>query len=221
KGEGRSIAPDLTGMGVHGKHELLVNIIDPNRQVETNYVSFNVRLKNGEVFNGLIAKETREMVVLKNNEGDREIRRSDIDAMHSTGLSLMPEGLESLGAEVIRDILTFMVSEAGNFRVVDLQTAFTASSVKGLYDPVREPNNLRLKKYGILTVDKIPFQVMDPAKSLNGNNAIVLKGGAQPDWYCKTSLPVSVEIPMGFACDKLHVLGGIAAWGSAADKKGR
>jgi putative membrane-bound dehydrogenase-like protein len=222
KGEGRSIAPDLTGMGVHGKHELLVNIIDPNRQVETNYVSFNVRLKNGEVFNGLVAKETRDLVVLKNNEGDREIRRSDIDAMVSTGLSLMPEGLESLGADAIRDILTFLVSEAGNFRVVDLQTAFTASSVKGLYDPQREPNNLRLKKFGIQTVETIPFQVMDPAKSLNGNNAIVLKGGSNPDWYCKTSLPQTVDVPMGFACDKLHVLGGIAAWGTLdGSKKGK
>jgi putative membrane-bound dehydrogenase-like protein len=222
KGEGRSIAPDLTGMGVHGKHELLVNLIDPNRAVEANYVSFNVRLKNGEVFNGIVAKETRDVVVLKNNEGDREIRRSDIDAMQSTGLSLMPEGLESLGADNIRDILHFLVSDAGGFRVVDLQTAFTASSVKGLFDPVREPNNLRLKKFGIVTVENIPFQVMDPAKSLNGNNAIVLKGGAQPDWFCKTGLPQSVEIPMGFACDRLHVLGGIAAWGTLdGTKKGR
>jgi putative membrane-bound dehydrogenase-like protein len=222
KGEGRSIAPDLTGMGVHPRHELLVSIIDPNRSVETNYVSFNVRLKNGEVFNGLVAKETKDFVVLKNNEGDRELRRADIDLMVSTGLSLMPEGLESLGADALRDILTFLSSEAGNFRVVDLQTAFSASSVKGLYDPQREPNNLRLKKYGILTVEGIPFQVMDPAKSLNGNNAIVLKGGSAPDWHCKTSLPQSVEIPMGFACGKLHVLGGIAAWGTLdGSKKGK
>jgi putative heme-binding domain-containing protein len=209
-------------MGVHGKHELLVSVIDPNRQVETNYISFNVRLKNGEVFNGLVAKETRDMVVLKNNEGDREIRRSDIDLMVSTGLSLMPEGLESLGADALRDILHFLVTDAGGFRVVDLQTAFTASSVKGLYDPVREPNNLRLKKYGIVMVENIPFQVMDPAKSLNGNNAVVLKGGNAPDWYCKTSLPRAVEVPMGFACDRLHVLGGIAAWGTLdGTKKGR
>jgi len=222
KGEGRSIAPDLTGMGVHGKHELLVNIIDPNRVVETNYVSFNVRLKNGEVFNGLVAKETRDMVLLKNNEGDREIRRSDIDLMASSGLSLMPEGLESLGAEAIRDILSFLVSEAGNFRLIDLQTAFTASSVRGLYDPQREPNNLRLKKFGLTPVEGIPFQIMDPAKSLNGNNAIVLKGGSAPDWYCKTSMPRVVEIPMGFACDRIHVLGGIAAWGTLdGTKKGK
>jgi type 1 glutamine amidotransferase len=133
----------------------------------------------------------------------------------------MPEGLEALGAEAIRDILTFLVSEAGNFRLVDLQTTFTASSVKGLYDPVREPNNLKLRKYGLATVEGIPFQIVDPAKSLNGNNAIVLKGGAQSDWYCKTSLPQKVEIPMGFACGRLHVLGGIAAWGAVEDKKGR
>jgi type 1 glutamine amidotransferase len=134
----------------------------------------------------------------------------------------MPEGLEQLGVEAIRDILTFLISEAGNFRLVDLQTAFTASSVKGLYDPVREPNNLRLKKFGLATVEGIPFQVMDPSKSLNGNNAIVLKGGNAPDWYCKTSLPQAVDVPMGFTCDKLHVLGGIAAWGTLdGTKKGK
>jgi putative heme-binding domain-containing protein len=214
KGEGRAVSPDLTGMGIHGKHELLTHLIDPNRTVEANYISFNVRTKSGEVFNGIVARETKDVVVLKNNEGDKEIRRADIDVMKSTGLSLMPEGLESLGGEAIRDILSFLTSEAGNFRVVDLQTAFTASSVKGLYDPEREPDNLRLKKYGITMVEGVPFNVMDPAKSVNGNNAIVLKGGSAPDWYCKTSLPKRVEFAVGFAFSKLHVLGGIAAWGT-------
>ncbi len=214
KGEGRAVAPDLTGMGVHGKHDLLVQLIDPNRQVEANYVSFNVRTKSGEVFNGIVASETRDLVVLKNNEGDREIRRADIDAMATTGLSLMPEGLESLGGEAIRDILSFLAAEAGGFRVLDLQVAATASSVKGLYDPQREPNNLRLRKYGITAVEGVPFNVLDPAKSLSGNNAIVLKGGSAPDWHCKTSMPKRVEVPVGFAFSKLHVLGGIAAWGT-------
>jgi putative membrane-bound dehydrogenase-like protein len=214
KGEGRSIAPDLTGMGAHGKHELLVHLIDPNKTVEGNYVSFNVRTKSGEVFNGIVARETNDSVVLKNNEGDKEIRRADIDAMRSTGLSLMPEGLEALGADAIRDILSYLAAEAGNFRVIDLQTAYTASSVKGLYDPQREPHNLKLRKFGIANVEGIPFNLIDPAKSLTGLNAIVLKGGAQPEWHCKTSLPKSVEVPMGFSCAKIHVLGGIAAWGT-------
>jgi len=220
KGEGKSVSPDLTGMGVHPKAELLVHIIDPNRSVEGNYVSYNLRTKGGEVFNGLIAREGKDSVTLKNNEGEREFRRSDIDVMLSTGLSLMPTGLEGLGGEVLRDILTYLAADAGGFRVVDLQTAFTASTVRGLYDPRREPNNLRLKKYGIVTVDGIPFQLVDPAKSLNGNNAIVLKGGQQPDWHCKAHAPQKVEVIVGFAFDRLHVLGGIAAWGTlSADKR--
>jgi putative membrane-bound dehydrogenase-like protein len=219
KGEGKSVAPDLTGMGVHPKGELLVHIVDPNRSVEGNYVSYNLRTKGGEVFNGLIAREGKESVTLKNNEGEREFKRSDIDALLSTGLSLMPTGLESLGAEALRDILTYLASEAGGFRVVDLQTAFTASTVRGLYDPRREPDNLRLKKYGIVTVDGIPFQLVDPAKSLNGNNAIVLKGGQAADWHCKQHAPQKVEVPVGFAFDRLHVLGGIAAWGTLSPEK--
>ncbi len=214
KGEGKSVSPDLTGMGVHGKHELLVHVVDPNRTVEANYVSFNVKTKSGEVFNGIVSRETNESVTLKNNDGEREIRRGDIEAMVSSGLSLMPEGLESLGGEALRDLLAFLTSEAGGFRVVDLQTAFSASTVRGLYDPVREPNNLRLKKYGIVTVEGIPFQLVDPGNSVRGNNAIVLKGGSAADWHCKTSAPQRVEIQVGFAVEKLHVLGGIAAWGT-------
>jgi putative membrane-bound dehydrogenase-like protein len=220
KNEGRAISPDLTGMGVHGKHELLVHIVDPNRTVEANYVSFNLRTKGGEVYNGIVARDAKDSVTLKNNDGEREFKRADIDAMLSTGLSLMPEGLEALGPEALRDILSFLASEAGGFRTVDLQTAFTASSVKGLYDPQREPNNLRLKKYGLVMVEGVPFQLVDPGKSLTGNNAIVLKGGLQPDWACKLQMPRKVEVQVGFALEKVHVLGGIAAWGTlSADKR--
>jgi putative membrane-bound dehydrogenase-like protein len=221
KGEGRSVAPDLTGMGVHGREELLVHIVDPNRTVEGNYVSFNVRTRSGEVFNGIVVREGRESVVLKNSEGEREIRRSDIEAMVSTGLSLMPEGLESLGPAALRDILTYLTAEAGGFRLVDLQPAFTASTVKGLYDPRREPHNLRLRKFGIVTVEGIPFQLVDPARSLNGNNAVVLKGGAAADWASKTQMPRRVEVPLGFAFRKLHVLGGIGAWAAAEPRRGQ
>jgi putative membrane-bound dehydrogenase-like protein len=219
KGEGRAIAPDLTGMGLHGKHDLLTHVVDPNRTVEGNYVSFNVRTKSGEVFNGLVARETNAGVVLKNNEGDKEIRRADIDAMISTGLSLMPEGLEALGAEALRDILSYLCADAGHFRVIDLQGAFTASTVRGLYDAVREPHNLRLRRFGITMVEGIPFQVVDPAKGLNGLNAVVLKGGMAPDWDSKQRMPRKVEFKVGFAAPRIHVLGGIAAWGTLEPEK--
>ena len=61
--------------------------------------------------------------------------------------------------------------------------------------------------------------MVDPAKSLTGNNAIVLKGGAVADWHSKTGLPQKVEIALGFGCGRLHVLGGIAAWGAVDPSK--
>src|SRR3546814_12047548 len=41
KGEGRDVAPDLTGMGAHGAHDLLVHIVDPNRVVDRKSTRLN------------------------------------------------------------------------------------------------------------------------------------------------------------------------------------
>jgi uncharacterized protein len=213
QGEGKGLAPDLTGMGLHGRADLLVHVLDPNRQVEPNYVSFNVRTRSGEVFNGIVVRETKESVSLRSAEGDREIRRVDIDVMVSTGLSLMPEGFESLGGEALRDILSYLSSDTAGFRVIDLLPVFSASTAKGLYDPKREIRPLPLLKFGIVPVEGIPFLVADPARTLNGNNALVLKGG-KPEWACKTEMPRKVEVAVGFAFEKLHVLGGIAHGGT-------
>lgn len=212
RGEGRGLSPDLTGFGAKGVLELLTNVVDPNRAVEPNYVSFNVRTKDGDVFNGLVARETNDSVVLKNNEGDKEIRRSDIEIMFSSGLSLMPTGLESLGGEALRDIFTYLATDAGGFRMIDLSAAFTTGTVKGLYDPTREPDNLKLAKYGVLQVEGVPFNVVDPATAKDGNNAIVLKGGRTAGWASKVAMPRKVEFKVGTMCDKIHVLGGIGAW---------
>ncbi len=220
RGEGKIVAPDLMGIGVHGAEELLTQIVDPNRAVEPNYVSYNVRTRDGDVFNGTVVRDTRESVVLRSNEGDREIRRSEIEIMQSSGLSLMPTGLEALGAEALRDIIAYLAADSGPYRPVNLEAVCTASTVRGLYDSQREPNNLRLRKFGLHTVEGIPFLVLDPSKTARGNNAIVLRGGAQADWQCKREMPLKVEVRVGFAAAKIHVLGGIGAWATLSGEKG-
>ena len=40
-GEGKQIGPDLTGMAVHPAHELLTQILDPSRSVESNFHTRN------------------------------------------------------------------------------------------------------------------------------------------------------------------------------------
>src|SRR5207247_9451871 len=58
-GEGARIGPDLTGMAVHPKSHLLVEIMDPSRSVEGNYRQYVVTTTAGRVVPGLLASETR------------------------------------------------------------------------------------------------------------------------------------------------------------------
>ena len=83
-GEGGKVGPDLTGMGTHPREELLIHILDPSRSVEGNFVQYTLATTGGQVFNGLLASESRSAVELTDAEGqaapgsprgDRGLRR--------------------------------------------------------------------------------------------------------------------------------------------------
>jgi type 1 glutamine amidotransferase len=71
---------------------------------------------------------------------------------------------------------------------------------------------MRLRASGIVDVAGTPFELLDPERVPEGKNVLVLRGGRAPDWD-SWRMPARVEIPVGFAFARLHVLGGIAAWG--------
>lgn len=210
QGEGKEVAPDLTGMGVHGAAELLVHVLDPNRVVEANFIAYSIETKDDESFDGIIATENKNSVVLRNASADFEIPRSKIKSQRSTGRSLMPEGFEALGGEALRDLLTFICGAENRFRVLDLRDAFTASSARGIYNgPEATEETLDFKKFGIIKVGEIPFEIISPSKSPNGNNLINLRGGVG---FAKT-MPQKVEISgLNVKANRLHFLGGVGGW---------
>ncbi len=106
----RDVGPPLAGIGSKGALELLTHIVDPNRQVEPNYWQWNLTTKKGETLVGVIVNENANTVTLRNQGGDTEVRREDITNRENTRRSLMPEGLEGLGAEGLRDIIAFLSS---------------------------------------------------------------------------------------------------------------
>lgn len=212
KGAQGRVGPDLTGMGAHPPRELLPFVLDPNRTVDDSFVEYVVRTWDGLSYGGVLVREDDRSVVLRNSEGEVEVAREDIEVFHSTGRSPMPTGLEEIGAEELRDVFTWLRSEYEGFRLVDIAAACTADTQTGLYDP-REPRTLEFTRFGVHAVDGIPFEVIDPVRSTSGKNVIVLKGGLGQDWYCKLHQPTRVEVPVGFALKRLHVLGGISAWG--------
>src|SRR5262249_28142830 len=66
-GEGRDVGPELTGMGAHGPAELLVSVLDPNREVDPSFVAWSIETNDGETYDGVIASENKASVTLRNN----------------------------------------------------------------------------------------------------------------------------------------------------------
>ncbi len=210
-GEGKEIGPELTGMGAHGPAELLVAVLDPNREVDPSFLSWSIETKDGETLDGLIASENRSSVTLRNNSGETVVKTADIAGRRNTGRSLMPEGFESLGAESLRDILAYVCGSDARYRIVDLRSAFTANSTEGIYiSRESKGESVHFRKFGLAKAGDVPFEIIQPSKTSSGNNVIVLKGG---QGYSRT-LPQKVETgTLNLKATRLHFLGGVAGWG--------
>lgn len=218
-GQGMAVGPELTGMGAHGPAELLTHIVDPNREVDPSFWAFNITTKKGEVLVGVITAENTASITLATQVGVREIAKNDIEKRENTKRSLMPEGLDALGPEPLRDILAFICGDAmKQFRILHLADAFTADSRGGVFAG-SEPNQgqVRLAKYGNVKIENVPFFIQDAGKAANGANLIVLKGGP-PKAYSQT-FPAKVEVAVNVAAKRIQMLSGISGWGWPAHRE--
>ena len=110
--QGHQVAPDIVSVVNKSPDDLLIAILDPNREAQPNFTQYTVITKAGKVFNGMITDETGASLTLRRAEGKQDvIRRADIAELVSSGKSLMPEGFEKeLSPEQIRDIIAFVKS---------------------------------------------------------------------------------------------------------------
>ncbi|HBJ87036.1 MAG TPA: hypothetical protein DDZ88_24895, partial [Verrucomicrobiales bacterium] len=214
---GVAVGPPLDGMGAHGPAELLIHIVDPNREVDPSFWAFNVTTKKGEVLVGVVTSENNATVTLATQVGLREIAKSDIDKRENTRRSLMPEGLDALGPDALRDVLAFICGDAmKQFRILHLADAFTADSREGVFASAKpEGGRVKLSKFGNVQVEGVPFFIQDAAKASNGANLIVLKGGPAPNNHSQT-FPAKVEVAVNVAAKRLQLLSGISGWGFPA-----
>ncbi len=114
---GVEVGPDLAGVAARTPEELLVNILDPNRQVQSNYVNYMIRTFDGRTLSGIVAEETPTTITLRRAEGIEDIiLRDDIDEMISMGLSIMPEELEAaIDFQQMADLIAYIkaIPESG------------------------------------------------------------------------------------------------------------
>ena len=112
-GTGRDFGPDLSKVGSRMKRgQILESLLHPSRQIAPGYASQVVEMKDGSVQMGFLLGQTREDITLKLATGQSlKVPMSEVKALKSQPLSLMPEGvLQSLTAEELADLLAFLES---------------------------------------------------------------------------------------------------------------
>jgi putative heme-binding domain-containing protein len=111
-GAGHAVGPDLAQVAGKSPLYLLTEILDPNRNVDTRYLEYQAVLKNGRTVNGLLAAETATSITLRAQEAKEQvILRADLDELHGTGKSLMPEGLEKdLSKQAMADLIVYLTA---------------------------------------------------------------------------------------------------------------
>ena len=113
EGQGYVVGPDLLGaLGNKTADTILVDILDPNREVDPRYVNYVVVTKAGRTLTGIISSESSTSITFKRAEGMEEtILRTDIDEVQGTGKSLMPENLEEqLSPQDLADVIGYLMS---------------------------------------------------------------------------------------------------------------
>lgn len=112
EGQGNEVGPDLATITNRTAEDLLIHILDPNREVPPAYLNYTIATTDGQVVSGMIADESATSVTLKRAEGAVDvIPRNRIEALSSTGLSLMPENLETmLDPAAMADLLAYLAS---------------------------------------------------------------------------------------------------------------
>ncbi|MBI4661796.1 MAG: hypothetical protein HY735_23485 [Verrucomicrobia bacterium] len=113
-GVGGKVGPDMTSLGASAQIDYLIESLHyPNRKVKEGYHSTILETKDGQEFSGVLVRENREEVVVR-DATDKEIPipKSQIEK-RATGGSIMPSGLlEVLDSDQQIDLYRFL-SELG------------------------------------------------------------------------------------------------------------
>lgn len=109
---GKSVGADLSAARSRGLESILLNIIDPNREVKPAFVTYVVTMTSGKIITGMIASESANSLILwKTDHQNETILRNNIEEMRSTGISFMPEGVEkNISISAMADLLAYLDS---------------------------------------------------------------------------------------------------------------
>lgn len=214
---GAAIGPDLTGIAVRPRREILTEVLDPNRSVEGNFRQYLVETTDGRVFTGLVLNENQTSLEVLDSQAQRQVvLREAIESLVASERSVMPEGFEKLPRQELIDLVEFLAAR-GRYLPLSLAKAATIASDRGMFYSRDNPGErLVFPAWGPQSFEGIPFQVLDPQVGTQPN-AILLHG---PEGAVSAAMPATASVACGLPARAIHLLGGVSGWGFPLGERG-
>lgn len=111
-GAGGTLGMDLTAANRKDRYYMLTHIVDPSVFIRKEYMTVEVRTRDGRIVTGLMADEDAAALTLVDAAYRKtRIPKSDIARQGESNVSLMPEGiLEKLTPQQLRDLFAYLES---------------------------------------------------------------------------------------------------------------
>ncbi|WP_442505635.1 PVC-type heme-binding CxxCH protein [Novipirellula sp. SH528] len=108
---GHEIGPNLATIKARGEETVLTAVLDPNREVNPQYINYVVSTLDGEIVSGMIVDEGATSMTLRRGDNvTATVLRIDIDELKNTGLSIMPEGFEdAMDKQAVADLIAYLM----------------------------------------------------------------------------------------------------------------
>jgi len=109
---GRALAHVFETVREKSPEQIMLNVLDPNREVDPKYLTYLAITDDGRTLTGIIAAETATSITLKRAENQHNtLLRVNIEELKSTGKSIMPEALENeIDHQAMADLIAYLRS---------------------------------------------------------------------------------------------------------------
>ncbi len=114
--DGGSVGPDLTAVaGRFNVRDLLESTVEPSKVISDQYGAIVIETKDGRVVTGRVGNLNGETLQVIENMLDpgrfTRVRRSDIESIEPSKVSMMPQGLlNTLTVEEIQDLFAYLMA---------------------------------------------------------------------------------------------------------------
>ncbi|MBM3795931.1 MAG: c-type cytochrome [Acidobacteria bacterium] len=110
RGAGGALGMDLTAANRKDRYYMLTHIVDPSVFIRKEYMSVELRTRDGRVVTGLVAEEDAGAITIVDSAYRKtRIAKSDLASSIESAVSIMPEGLlDNLNATEVQDLFAYL-----------------------------------------------------------------------------------------------------------------